>query len=74
MSGPGRGQRFTHLRRLDPDWLPGPGQSVRDAPHAVYEVSAVRGGWVYYRTPGATSAQHKMSVAAWDRDYGRDAS
>ena len=45
---PRRGDQFTHLRSLDLNWTPGPGQLYGDAPKARQVVTAVRGGRVYY--------------------------
>ena len=45
---PRRGDQFTHLRSLDLNWTPGPGQLYVDGPKARMVVTAVRNSRVYY--------------------------
>ena len=67
---PAAGTEFKHLRVLDPDFQPGPGQRHADAPKAVMVVTTVRGATVHYayRDGGGRFA---MSLDTWQRDYGR---
>lgn len=63
---------FTHLRTLDPNWVPGPGQTYRaNCPKAVCRVTRMTTTTVYYRyaTSSGTRAQFSMDRATWDRDY-----
>ena len=54
-----RGQKFVHMRYLDPGWKPERGQLYADAPHAVCRITATRGSLVYYAI-GEESTKGRM--------------
>lgn len=60
---------FTHLRILDPDWKPGPGQKYADAPKAQMKVTRMTMTTVYYRYASDGSYAGAMKRETWDRDY-----
>ena len=59
---------FTHLRWLDVDWKPGPGQKYADAPKARMQVTRMTKYAVYYRYADG-GGKFCMDRATWDRDY-----
>lgn len=59
---------FTHLRVLDPDWKPEPGQKYADAPKAQMRVTRMTNTTVYYRYADGSYAG-SMKRETWDRDY-----
>lgn len=43
-----RGDQFTHDRKLDLDWKPGPGEKYKDAPKARMRVTRVTNNTIWF--------------------------
>lgn len=60
---------FTHESRLDPDWVPGPGQKYADAPKLRMRVTRVTAGGVYFKAATGTDRSVFLNRPTFEARY-----